>query len=106
MYDYNIKKEKNKIILDINIPPRRFEPLVIVDLREVKKILASSGININEYDAISGRVITNDIPPYDTTWIFNKKQKSIPKRLKKLDKPVKPVLLSDSNKNITKNDKS
>jgi len=106
MYDYNIKKEKNKITLDIDVPPRRFEPLVIIDLKEVKKILVSNDINVEEYNAISGRVITNDIPPYKTSWIFDKKQPPKPKSLKKLDKPAKPVLLSYSNKNITKNDKS
>jgi hypothetical protein len=106
MYESNIKKEKNKIIVDINIPPRKREPLIVIDLQEVKKILISSDIILEEYEAISGRVITNDIPPYETTWIFEKRTKPIAYPTKKVDKAPKTVLLSNSSKNTTKNNKS
>ena len=33
MYESNIKKEKNKIIVDINIPPRKREPLIVIDFK-------------------------------------------------------------------------
>jgi hypothetical protein len=102
MYDYNIKKLNNKLILNISIPLRRREPLIVIDAEEIKKILLSNKINVAEWNEIEGRVITNDIPPYETTWIFEKKVKFPSSQPKKVDKSTKNMLSFDSSNNTTK----
>ena len=42
MYDYNIKKLNNKLILNISIPLRRREPLIVIDAEEIKKIIVDN----------------------------------------------------------------
>ena len=102
---FNTKAAKNQLIVDVELPARRFkhEPVIHFTNSEMIEYLRESGTKIEDYELTSQPDISltsyaeKENPPIlEGTWIFSKK----PAKQKKVNKP-KPRSYNKS-KEVTK----